>query len=400
MDKMLFVLERIYQMTKIPVRYYDKVSNTTLFSRGYEVSADPFLCDCHLWNRLTERITAASPPIIMEEEIFLYAVFMDLSGCCVMLGPVCRMHIDSEQKQQYAKKHSVPLEGFFIHHKTFSELYSAIATTYLCITGNYIYESDIIEVFDAICHDKAIGDNEYMAYVLDSTEREALQAFLPEELEYVQLIRDGDIDGLNTYTRSFDVSAMDQYTQNLAIKTYKQHEYLACANITITTRAAIDGGVDPQAAYSLGNLYLQRLEKCTKLVEILDLQTGVAESFVKLVHQAKAACSGLSYIEKIKVYIMKHLNRPFTLKDVAKEVNINMSYLSRRFSEAEGIGIKQYTQNKRLDVAANMLKFSDEHISTISNYLCFPSQSRFSIVFRERFGMTPYKYREKNKIIT
>ena len=53
-----------------------------------------------------------------------------------------------------------------------------------------------------------------------------------------------------------------------------------------------------------------------------------------------------------------------------------------------------YTRKKRIEAAANMLKYSQESIITIANYLCFPSQSHFTAVFKEFKGITPQKYRE------
>ena len=108
--------------------------------------------------------------------------------------------------------------------------------------------------------------------------------------------------------------------------------------------------------------------------------------------------SRLSYVEQSKSYIAKRLNKKFTIDDIAGEIGISADYLSRQFTKAEGVGVRQYTLKKRIEAACNMLRYSDESLLSISNYLCFNSQSHFGKVFREHTGFTPQKYRHENKI--
>lgn len=79
---------------------------------------------------------------------------------------------------------------------------------------------------------------------------------------------------------------------------------------------------------------------------------------------------------------------------------------NRRFSyrnEKEWLAqIENGTLQKRqvrLEAAANMLRFSEEQIGAIAEYLCFPSQSYFTERFRKQYGMTPGEYRKENQII-
>jgi transcriptional regulator GlxA family with amidase domain len=64
-----------------------------------------------------------------------------------------------------------------------------------------------------------------------------------------------------------------------------------------------------------------------------------------------------------------------------------------------GMGIQQYAMIKRVETAADMLRFSDESILAVSNYLCFSSQSHFGKIFKDQMGVTPQKYRDKYKLI-
>jgi YesN/AraC family two-component response regulator len=82
--------------------------------------------------------------------------------------------------------------------------------------------------------------------------------------------------------------------------------------------------------------------------------------FAKQVSRLQQGRSTVSYVEKCKVYIKQNLNVPFTLDDIADSININKRYLSRKFSEEEDSTIMEYVRRKRVQAAANMLKYSDE----------------------------------------
>jgi AraC-like DNA-binding protein len=63
------------------------------------------------------------------------------------------------------------------------------------------------------------------------------------------------------------------------------------------------------------------------------------------------------------------------------------------FIETEGIGIKQYILDQRLEAAKNLLLYSDADIGTIATYVGFCDQSHFGKMFKKATGMTPRQYR-------
>lgn len=84
---------------------------------------------------------------------------------------------------------------------------------------------------------------------------------------------------------------------------------------------------------------------------------------------------------------------------MAKDLGLSRSYLSRHFSEQTGITLQDYVLQTRLEAAANMLRFSEEQIGAIAEYLCFPSQSYFAERFRKQYGMTPGEYRKEMQVV-
>ena len=207
---------------------------------------------------------------------------------------------------------------------------------------------------------------------------------------YLQKIKDGDVDGI--------IEGRKIPKTNLP-PTFKQFEYLTCSAITLACHAAIEGGLSPAKAYGMCNLYLKKLEVCKNISELKLLYDDIELVFAQQVNLINIERSNASYVEKCKLFIDQNLHMPFTLDDIAKALNINKSYLSRRFAQEAGMRIMEYARQKRIQTAANMLKYSDKTISAISENLCFSTQSHFGNLFKQIMGMTPLKYRAANQVI-
>ena len=107
-----------------------------------------------------------------------------------------------------------------------------------------------------------------------------------------------------------------------------------------------------------------------------------------------SVCIPPSYVKQAKEYIYKHLHEEIFIKDMAKALGISAEYLSRTFHKAEGITLKQYILDERIERAKNLLRFSDRSVSEIARYLAFSSSSHFADVFRKKTGKNPVRYRQ------
>ena len=232
-------------------------------------------------------------------------------------------------------------------------------------------------------------------YISDTKEQDIVRTCEHERL-YLQRIRNGDVEGILLRREQGERAPQPI---RLVGDPHKCMEYRVCASIALATYAAIEGGLDPASAYALNDLYLQRLELCKDAAEMGQLYHEMELLFARQVRQVREVRSGASYVEKCKLFIDQHLSKLFTLDDIAAALNINKSYLSRRFAQETGMRIMEYTRKKRIEAAANMLKYTDKTISAISASFCFPTQSHFGALFKQLIGTTPLKYRTANQII-
>ncbi len=100
--------------------------------------------------------------------------------------------------------------------------------------------------------------------------------------------------------------------------------------------------------------------------------------------------------ERVMDYIDSHLHEKILLEDMADAVGMNRTYVCDLFKKETGITVSAYIQNRKIETACNMLKFSDYSAVEIASYLSFSSHSHFISCFKKTMGLTPLQYREAN----
>ncbi|MBE5918042.1 MAG: AraC family transcriptional regulator [Pseudobutyrivibrio ruminis] len=239
-----------------------------------------------------------------------------------------------------------------------------------------------------------IYSNRLQAYLLDYSDKGLRRHSSAEEEAIFKIVETGNLDALQNNFNSANIEdELYNRVGTMADNPTKSLEYMVVISIALASRAAVRGGLDLDTSYTLTDVFLHSLEKCKTINEILDIQVDALYIFTELVHAKQTGRSNYAYIENTKAYIENHLNKKFTLEELAENVGLNPSYLSRRFTLEVGFGIQEYTRKKRIEAAKNMLRFSDVPIQRIASYLCFPSQSYFGDVFKKYTGMTPQAYR-------
>lgn len=81
------------------------------------------------------------------------------------------------------------------------------------------------------------------------------------------------------------------------------------------------------------------------------------------------------------------------LSEIAEAEGLTLSHLSRLFKRHLGIGYRDYSQNLRLDSAAEALRTTDHTVGTIMERGGFGNPAVFYNKFRARFGCSPAEFR-------
>lgn len=212
-----------------------------------------------------------------------------------------------------------------------------------------------------------------------------------EEMLQYEYIKNGDMRAVVESQRMMHSGE----TGHLSDDPMKNMLYLCICNITLVTRFAIEGGINPEKAYNASDLYIQKFDGAGNMDELTALHDEMIEYFVKAVAAAKKEKIFSKQVVQCIDYIQNHLHEKIVVGELAKMVRLNESYLSVLFKHETGMNITEYVIVKRMEAAENMLKYSDFTLNEISDILHFSSYSHFARTFRKYYGTSPKEYRNR-----
>lgn len=101
--------------------------------------------------------------------------------------------------------------------------------------------------------------------------------------------------------------------------------------------------------------------------------------------------------EKAVEYIRNNLDKPLSVKEISKNVNVSKSTLYKNFRDSFNCTLSEYINSLRTDKSVYFLENTDMSIEEISAVSGFSSASYYSEVFRGIKGISPSKYRKNLK---
>ncbi len=212
------------------------------------------------------------------------------------------------------------------------------------------------------------------------------------EFAFYVAVKNGEIDKVSQLCKDefSDKRGLGKLSDN-PLQNVKYHFVVTAALIA---RYCIEGGMEHEAAYSLSDVYIQRVDKCTLIKQISQLHTEMSMDYTQRMKKLRKNRVFSKQIVECIDYIYSNLHKKILITELAQYTGLNPSYLSRLFKKETGITVSEYIQIKKIETAKNMLKYSSYLTSQISSILAFPNQSYFIEVFRKRTGMTPKKYQD------
>ena len=244
-------------------------------------------------------------------------------------------------------------------------------------------------------------ERDHTGYVFAKQESGTLHNPYDQEVREFTSIEQGDIASLQ---RSLE----ENYTGEigtLAGDPLRSMKTRGIGVLTLASRAAIRGGVLPETAYSLVDIYTQKIEACTDEASVMDLFHDAEYQYAHMVREIRAQApremqtEGMEkraadlYLERCKTYIFARLHEKISVRDMAEAIGLNANYLSELFHSCEGITVTRYIQREKIRMAKNLLVYSRYTYGEIAAYLGYSSQSHLGRQFKRETGMTMHQYR-------
>jgi AraC family transcriptional regulator len=137
------------------------------------------------------------------------------------------------------------------------------------------------------------------------------------------------------------------------------------------------------------------------------LSSEAAESLARLVlirlarhiHRGAAPAKTLTpkVIDRLRDYIMQHLEQRILVADLAKLAGLSPNHFAASFMEQTGQSPHQFVLAQRVDRAAELLARSDLSLTLVAIDCGFSSQQHMSNAVRRFLGVTPGRYRALRK---
>lgn len=164
--------------------------------------------------------------------------------------------------------------------------------------------------------------------------------------------------------------------------------------VALVTRAAVDGGLSVESAYSLSDYYIQNIELTDSVNELYELSQNMYDTFVRSVHQIRYLSQYSQTVQYVMEAIRKHIYEEINITNLANGLGYNTYYMTKLFKKETGMSIKEFILNEKAEAAKILLETTNLDINEISDSLSFHSPSYFSSAFKKTTGYTPLEYRK------
>ncbi len=213
------------------------------------------------------------------------------------------------------------------------------------------------------------------------------------EQELMNMLRQGNPDYLSALARSSSLSDGPRFDVGDSLRKAKSSSIVL---LTLCSRAAIEGGVNPSVAYTLNDYYMQMIEDCATIAEISAANQTMMEDYVQRVRQEKEKDTGSGQIRSICEYISVHVKEKLSISQLASQAGYTEYYFSHKFKNETGCSVADYIKREKIRQAKLLLSGTKMSIQEISEELSFGSRSYFSSSFQKETGLSPSEYREQN----
>ncbi len=359
---------------------------------------NPVMTDPALRDKLRKGAENLDFPFMCRDKFEVYFACTRGKGLYCYIGPLSARRQDKAAERRFYQSYGiVPDDVRALRFFTFQEILYIIELVDQILNDRVYEETEIFFRNGLAGLDRKGHVREQALYLLreedENEDSTTWRHTYREERRLMDAVREGRTEEALRFSRLMDVDA-----GRLAKEDLTHWRNLAIVAITLTSRAAIEGGLSPESAYRLSGYYIQKCGTVSSVTQLLGLRDYCIRELTDLVHEKLSRNHTSNYTEQAKSYIAKHYREKIHLEVMADTLGISPAYLSRLFKKDTGILLQDYVVKVRVDRASNFLRYSDLGLAEISEYVGFPSQSYFGKIFKKEMHMTPKTYRDRYKV--
>lgn len=394
-DYIYHCCQTFYALSHIPVRL--EAGHSSLFHFPQVEAAafwSPEMIPDGLFKQHTKSGSRRMPILYSESQLYMIAalpIHTDKGSCCLSAGPCFfeRPQPAALKKTRLGQIHDLKAAAALIPVYSLDYFCTALQCLYQALFHLNLSIEDMLKANVNTVPELI----ERRAEKIRFHQRENVHFHTPYafELEQQDIIRRGQLSKIHEM-----LDKLQTGTPGILSKNPLRHsKNLLIAAVTLFTRAAIQGGLPEEAAYTMSDSFIQSCEECNDIQSVEALENKAFYDFTAAVaslskpHYSKPVASAVKEINR-------RLHERIVLSEVAGAARLSPCYFTRLFKKETGLSFSQYIQQQKINAAKNMLRYSDYSLQQISDYLAFSSESYFIKIFKKFESVTPAIYRQKN----
>lgn len=223
---------------------------------------------------------------------------------------------------------------------------------------------------------------------------EALENRYADEEKLMRAVSAGQADQAAIVYSRFTSRRMEQRTTP-PLRDMKN--YFIVFN-TLLRKATEYGHVHPLYIDQLSSEFAKQIESAASVEALSSLGPKMIRHYCKIVQDFSR--KGHSHlISKLLILVEADLTADLSLSALARQLNVNSSYLSALFKKEVGSTLTEYVSRRRVNHAMFLLEATSLQIQTIAQQCGIPDVNYFTRTFKKYAGITPKEYRAAQRSV-
>lgn len=308
-----------------------------------------------------------------------------------LLGPIFTTEVSQKGIADSIKNYDIPItwKKRLVEYLTELPIVSSINFFQYALMQHYAVTGEKLHISDVQFQE--FEDSKKHPSLSSSSQKDRHHVWQTEQA-LMQMIRDGNLNYKNVFDQASTVSHGVQINSDNPMQ---QIQVTYIVFISLSVRAAIEGGLSPDTAYALGDCYIQSIINCKTISEAMAIGHTMYEDFIQRVHKYKCNQNISQTIQSCCDYIQMHIEEELSLKDIAKHFGYTDYYFSKKFKKEMGVSFNEYLKKERIRHAQTLLKTTSLSLQEIRERLHFCSRTYFTDAFKSVVGVSPSDYRKQ-----
>lgn len=330
--------------------------------------------------------------IDMMEVSLLFFRFADKT---FFIGPYVKRQYEDQRMQYLLAENQVPA-SYALSLKLY---YTALP-----MLGSYHIQNTVTACINSFLsanteysYHRLVGFHETMnissLLPVESIDYSNIYSRYDRENHFLKMIETGNVENV---LAAFDEVRVQKPSdsQMLAVNLYQNPMASLSIVRALARKAAENGGLSVIKIDEITQKAVQQMSASHHYMEQVNITNAMILELTQAVReqQKNLGCYSKA-IAQVVSFLSDNYSQEIPLSFLAEMVHFSESHLSRAFKKETAFTISQYIANLRCKLAARMLKETDLPIQEISSHVGYPDSNYFVKVFKKQYGVTPSAYR-------